>query len=125
MNLHLLIFGVILSTQALLTQGLSSVPTNGVESEKRILARLHHALPKHTPPRDMVNKTVYLSLDLYHIVDVDEKNGILTVKLTFFMYYYTPSASWNESELGEINTIAAPSDTFWTPDVGKKVFIFV
>ena len=73
---NVVILGVVLFI-SVSTHGFPSVPTNGVESESRIIAGLNNVLPKHSQPRDMLGETVYLNLDLFHVVDVDEKGSCL------------------------------------------------
>ena len=67
----------------------------------------------------MTNNTVYVYVDLYQILDVDEKNGVLSAKLWVYMYYFTPSAHWNRSEFGGLDFVVVPAKTFWQPDLGK------
>ena len=71
----------------------------------------------------MHNDTVYTYIDLYQIVDVDEKNGILKAKFWLFYYYYSPAARWNPEDYGNINIMQVPAKTFWTPSIGKFLLL--
>ena len=91
---------------------------NGVTEEEELMASLKESLPKYRPPEDMALNTVLLYVDLYQILDVDEKNGVITVKLWLYTFYFSESARWNSSDYGGLDTLLVPAKTFWTPDVG-------
>ena len=80
---------------------------------------LKNRLTKNSPPGGMVNNTVYVYVDLYQIVDVDEKNGVLTLKLWLFTYYRLDESLWKPSEYKGVNRLQFPMDTFWNPDIGS------
>ena len=48
-------------------------PTNGVEGEQRLMKKLKSSIPTMWPPVDMVNRTVFIYVDLFKIQEVDEK----------------------------------------------------
>ncbi|XP_063727850.1 neuronal acetylcholine receptor subunit beta-3-like isoform X2 [Symsagittifera roscoffensis] len=56
-------------------------------------------------------------MDIYQIVDVNERNELWTTKLFLYYYYHCPSASWNRSEYGDTRVVTVPPDTFWSPDI--------
>ena len=93
--------------------------TNGVDHEKLLIAKLESSLPKYSPPADLLNKTVFVFVDLYQLSDVNEKDGLITVKLWLYYYYYSESAKWNVEDFGGIRSILVPRHTFWTADIGK------
>ena len=66
----------------------------------------------------MVNDTVFIFIDLYQIVNVDEKNGILALKLWMYIYYDL-DLLWDEAQFGGLRTMQFPMDTFWKPDISK------
>ena len=49
---------------------------NGVAGQNRLMERLKKVLPNLWPPLDMVNKTVFVYIDLLNIQEVDEKGSI-------------------------------------------------
>ena len=86
-------------------------------------------LPRHIPPNDMLNNTVFLRPDLAQILHVDEKQGLWEIKIWMFISYQSNSARWNSTYVTEKNeTVKLPSrlvfakDTFWNPDIGRKYF---
>ncbi|XP_075244296.1 neuronal acetylcholine receptor subunit beta-3-like isoform X2 [Convolutriloba macropyga] len=91
--------------------------TNGVEHEKRLIEKLKSSLPKYTPPADLLDNTVYIFMDLYQLLDVNEKDGLITVKLWLYYYYHSESARWNVSDFGGIQSVLVPKNTFWTADI--------
>ena len=95
----------------------SSTTSNGVTEEQQLKERLQKVLPKYRPPLDMVNNSVYVSMDLYQILDVDEKNGIITAKFWAYFYYFSEKSKWNASDYGGIKILLFPNNTFWSPDL--------
>nr|XP_006013208.2 PREDICTED: neuronal acetylcholine receptor subunit alpha-7-like [Latimeria chalumnae] len=61
--------------------------------------------------------TVHFSLSLMQIMDVDEKNQILTTNIWLQMYWYDHYLRWNQSEYPGVKNIRFPSDQVWRPDV--------
>ena len=90
---------------------------NGVEFEEKIKDKLSDSLPKHVPPLDLEDNCVRLYLDLHQILDVNEKEGQLTLKLWMYIYYFSPSAVWNSTEHGNYTSILLDAGTLWLPDV--------
>ena len=50
-----------------------TAPQNGVEGEQRLMKKLKSSIPSLWPPVDMVNRTVFIYIDLFKIQEVDEK----------------------------------------------------
>ncbi|XP_063720313.1 neuronal acetylcholine receptor subunit alpha-7-like [Symsagittifera roscoffensis] len=94
-------------------------PTNGVEGEQRLMKKLKSSIPTMWPPVDMVNRTVFIYVDLFKIQEVDEKNGMWVGKFFIYVYYYSPSAQWNKSEYnnGTVESFLLPKGTLWMPDI--------
>ena len=86
--------------------------------EKQLVDLLEAKLTKHSPPAGMVNQTVFMYLSIYQIVDVDEKNGILTLKLWMYLYYKMYNALWDPALYKNTTRMQFQPDTFWKPDVG-------
>ena len=49
------------------------VPTNGVDGEQRLLSKLRSSIPSMWPPVDMVNRTVFIYVDLFKIQEIRER----------------------------------------------------
>ena len=91
----------------------------GSAAEEKELADLLQArLTKHTPPAGIVNQTVFVYMSIYQIVDVDEKNGILTMKLWMYTYYRFHEPLWDPLKYNNATRMQFLPDTFWKPDVG-------
>ena len=75
-------------------------------------------LTKNSPPAGMQNDSVFLFLDLYQIINVDEKNGILDLKFWIFLYYNMNESLWAEPDYSGVRAMQFPMDTFWRPDIG-------
>ena len=82
------------------------------------MEHLREVLPKFTPPFDMKDTRASVNLDLYQILDVDEKNGAIMVNMWCHMYYYSKAASWDPADFGGIQMVKVSPKTFWTPDIG-------
>ena len=69
------------------------------EAEEKVLRDLVlNKLTKNSPPGAMVNDTVFTFVDLYQIADVDEKNGILTLKMWTYIYYWMDQPLWDPAQ---------------------------
>ena len=60
---------------------------------------------------------VVFGLSIHHIIDVDEKNQILTVNCWLSQVWNDTHLTWNASDFGGIDTIALPYDKVWRPDI--------
>ncbi|KAL3981855.1 Neurotransmitter-gated ion-channel ligand binding domain family protein [Acanthocheilonema viteae] len=72
-------------------------------------------------PRPIKNSTdvltVNLGASLIRIIDVDEKNQILTTNLWLEMQWNDSKLIWNPSKYGGITMLYIPSDRIWIPDL--------
>ena len=93
--------------------------SSGIEFEATLKELVENKATKHVKPLDLENNTVHVEVDLYHIHAVDEKNGLLILKLWTSVYYYSPSVSWNPAEYGNYSSIQLPQESVWDPDVGE------
>ena len=46
-------------------------------------------LNRFSPPDRMKNRSVFIDFSLVQILDVDERRGLLTLKIWNFVYYYS------------------------------------
>ena len=60
---------------------------------------------------------VVFGLSIHHIIDVDEKNQILTVNCWLSQVWNDTHLTWNASDFGGIFTVALPYDKVWKPDI--------
>jgi len=56
-------------------------------------------------------------ITLQQIIDVDEKNQILTTNVWLNLEWKDVNLAWNESEYGNIKDIRIPPSTIWKPDI--------
>ncbi|KAI4886854.1 hypothetical protein NFI96_021435, partial [Prochilodus magdalenae] len=61
--------------------------------------------------------TVVLSLSLVQIMDVDEKNQVLTSNIWLNMRWYDHYLQWNQSEYPGVKNLRFTTDQIWTPDI--------
>ena len=87
--------------------------------ENGLVEKLTQRLTKLTPPAGMLNNSVTVFCDLYQIVDVDEKNGVIKLKIWLFISYKMEEKLWDPSEHGNMTNIQLKGDTLWRPDISK------
>nr|XP_055076337.1 cholinergic receptor, nicotinic, alpha 11 [Misgurnus anguillicaudatus] len=61
--------------------------------------------------------TVFLSMSLVQIMDVDEKNQILTSNIWLNMHWYDHYLQWNQSEYPGVKNLRFTTEQIWTPDI--------
>ncbi|XP_010897383.3 cholinergic receptor, nicotinic, alpha 11 isoform X1 [Esox lucius] len=61
--------------------------------------------------------TVSFTLSLIQIMDVDEKNQILTTNIWLRMSWYDHYLQWNQSEYPGVKNLRFTTDQVWTPDI--------
>ena len=60
---------------------------------------------------------VKFDMSIHHIIDVDEKNQILTMNCWITQQWVDAHLTWNKSHFGGVDTIRLPYDTVWKPDI--------
>nr|XP_020462948.1 neuronal acetylcholine receptor subunit alpha-7-like isoform X2 [Monopterus albus] len=66
---------------------------------------------------DSQTLTVQFSLTLMQVMDVDEKNQILTTNVWLQMHWYDHYLQWNQSEYPGVKNLRFTSIQVWTPDI--------
>ncbi|XP_029437426.1 neuronal acetylcholine receptor subunit alpha-7-like isoform X2 [Rhinatrema bivittatum] len=61
--------------------------------------------------------TVYFTLSLMQIMDVDEKNQVITTNIWLQMYWYDCYLRWNQSDYPGVKNLRFRADQVWTPDI--------
>ncbi|CAB3407734.1 unnamed protein product [Caenorhabditis bovis] len=71
------------------------------------------------PPGLLGNRTIRIEfkLRLDQIVDVHEKDQVLTVKGTLEHYWFDSRLSWNPDEFGNVTLMHFPGEMLWLPDI--------
>ncbi len=60
---------------------------------------------------------VEYDVSLHQIIDVDEKNQILTTNCWITAKWNDSHLTWNASDFGDISTIRLPYHRVWRPDI--------
>uniref|UniRef100_A0A4W3IEF4 Neuronal acetylcholine receptor subunit alpha-7-like n=1 Tax=Callorhinchus milii TaxID=7868 RepID=A0A4W3IEF4_CALMI len=85
--------------------------------------RLYRELMKDYNPlerpvwNDSVSLRVTFSISFLQILDVDEKNQILTTNFWLHMTWFDHYLRWNESEFPGVKNVRFRADQVWTPDI--------
>lgn len=66
-------------------------------------------------PSDQVNVSVQISLK--QIVNIDEKNQIMTTSSYLFLQWYDPRLTWTKSDFNNLELISIPAKQIWLPDL--------
>ena len=100
----------------LIQVGLYESP-NGADQVRKLYTMFLENFSEMSPPLDMENKTVYVYFDLHQILDVDEKEGSLSLRATFTTMYKSDHAVWNPDDLNGTTSVLVPLGTFWKPPI--------
>ena len=60
---------------------------------------------------------VHFDMSIHHIIDVDEKNQILTMNCWITQKWNDYQLTWNKSHFGGVQSIRLPYDIVWKPDI--------
>ncbi|XP_045391196.1 neuronal acetylcholine receptor subunit beta-3 [Lemur catta] len=95
--------------------GLSSM----AENEDALLRHLFQGYQKWVRPVLHSNDTikVHFGLKISQLVDVDEKNQLMTTNVWLKQEWTDHKLRWNPDEYGGINSIKVPSESLWLPDI--------
>ncbi|XP_002918392.1 neuronal acetylcholine receptor subunit beta-3 [Ailuropoda melanoleuca] len=95
--------------------GFSSI----AESEDALLRHLFQGYQKWVRPVLNSNDTikVYFGLKISQLVDVDEKNQLMTTNVWLKQEWTDHQLRWNPDEYGGIRSIKVPSESLWLPDI--------
>lgn len=110
----ILVFAVVhLPTSA--SAGLSSMADN----EDALLRHLFQGYQKWVRPVLYSNDTirVHFGLKLSQLVDVDEKNQLMTTNVWLKQEWTDYKLRWNPDDYGGIHSIKVPSESLWLPDI--------
>uniref|UniRef100_A0A8C1UQW3 Uncharacterized protein n=1 Tax=Cyprinus carpio TaxID=7962 RepID=A0A8C1UQW3_CYPCA len=66
---------------------------------------------------DSHSLTVHFSFSLMQIMDVDEKNQVLTTNIWLQLYWSDYYLQWNTSDYPGVNTVRFPDSLIWRPDI--------
>ncbi|XP_025934473.1 neuronal acetylcholine receptor subunit beta-3 [Apteryx rowi] len=89
------------------------------ESEDALLKHLFRGYQKWVRPVENSNDTirVLFGLKISQLVDVDEKNQLMTTNVWLKQEWTDHKLSWNPEEYSGITAIRVPSESLWLPDI--------
>ncbi|XP_069633534.1 neuronal acetylcholine receptor subunit beta-3 isoform X3 [Haliaeetus albicilla] len=89
------------------------------ENEDVLLKHLFQGYQKWVRPVENSNDTikVLFGLKISQLVDVDEKNQLMTTNVWLKQEWIDHKLSWNPEEYGGITAIRVPSESLWLPDI--------
>ncbi|XP_032269106.1 neuronal acetylcholine receptor subunit beta-3 [Halichoerus grypus] len=110
----LLVF-IVLGVTPSAAAGFSSI----AESEDALLRHLFQGYQKWVRPVLNSNDTikVYFGLKISQLVDVDEKNQLMTTNVWLKQEWTDHKLRWDPDEHGGIRSIKVPSESLWLPDI--------
>ncbi|XP_050735960.1 neuronal acetylcholine receptor subunit alpha-10-like isoform X2 [Eriocheir sinensis] len=106
----------LLLAAALLT---SSLEVRADEAEYRLTRYLMSNYDKSVRPslKATMPLNITFGLALTQIIDVDERNQILTTNCWLNQMWLDYSLQWNASDFGNIQVIRLPAEKLWKPDI--------
>ncbi|XP_016852101.2 neuronal acetylcholine receptor subunit beta-3 [Anolis carolinensis] len=89
------------------------------ENEDALLRHLFRGYQKWIRPVRHSNDTikVYFGLKISQLVDVDEKNQLMTTNVWLKQEWIDNKLCWNPEDYGGITAIRVPSESLWLPDI--------
>ena len=89
----------------------------GRADEQALFTMLQSRLPRYSPPKNLTS--VYVAMQLMQILDINEQQGLWTVKLWLTHFYSPVGMYWEKDAYNGTNTLSVPKNTFWSPDISK------
>ncbi|KAL3995941.1 hypothetical protein ACER0C_008597 [Sarotherodon galilaeus] len=89
------------------------------ELEDSLLRNLFRGYQKWVRPVQHANDTITVrfGLKISQLVDVDEKNQLMTTNVWLWQEWVDVKLKWNPDDYGGITSIRVPSETIWLPDI--------
>uniref|UniRef100_A0A674N8T5 Cholinergic receptor nicotinic beta 3 subunit a n=1 Tax=Takifugu rubripes TaxID=31033 RepID=A0A674N8T5_TAKRU len=89
------------------------------ELEDSLLRNLFKGYQKWVRPVQHANDTITVrfGLKISQLVDVDEKNQLMTTNVWLWQEWIDVKLKWNPDDYGGITAIRVPSETIWLPDI--------
>jgi len=90
-------------------------------NEKRLLNDLNLTAPYKNLERPTLNESLSVPLSIYldlqQLIDLDEKNQILTTNIWLTLTWEDPQLTWNPLEYNNLRDIRVDPSMIWTPDL--------
>ncbi|NXS43053.1 ACHA5 protein, partial [Balaeniceps rex] len=96
-----------------------SEPSFIAKSEDRLFKHLFEDYQRWVRPVERLNDTVKIKfgLAISQLVDVDEKNQLMTTNVWLKQEWIDVKLRWNPEDYAGITSIRVPSDSIWIPDI--------
>uniref|UniRef100_A0A5S6R535 Neurotransmitter-gated ion-channel ligand-binding domain-containing protein n=1 Tax=Trichuris muris TaxID=70415 RepID=A0A5S6R535_TRIMR len=97
----------------------SSIGVRAMKEEQQLFEDLLYLYNKLARPVKNASEVVVINFgaSLIRIIDVDEKNQVLTTNLWLEMQWTDWKLVWNPTKYGGIKKLHIPADFIWTPDI--------
>ncbi|XP_076148424.1 neuronal acetylcholine receptor subunit non-alpha-2-like [Alosa pseudoharengus] len=103
---------------------LATIPAPGefvslAEMEDSLLRNLFQGYQRWVRPTQHANDTITVrfGLKISQLVDVDEKNQLMTTNVWLWQEWIDYKLRWNPEDYGGITSIRVPSESIWLPDI--------
>ena len=87
-----------------------------LQQEQAFVDAILDLTTKNTYSSQMYNDSIYVEIDLYQLLDIDEKESVVSVKIWLGIYYYLPQLQWDPTSNGPY-MVAFATKTVWSPDL--------
>ncbi|KFD50564.1 hypothetical protein M514_08513, partial [Trichuris suis] len=96
-----------------------SISVEAMKEEQQLFEDLLYLYNKLARPVKNASEVLVINFgaSLIRIIDVDEKNQVLTTNLWLEMQWTDSKLVWNPTKYGGIKKLHIPADFIWTPDI--------
>ena len=83
--------------------------------EQIIIDSLLNRTTKFTVP--VKNLTVVYTIELFQLLDIDEKQNLVTMRVWICINYTIPELAWDPADFDNVSLVYLPPGSVWTPDI--------
>ncbi|XP_074605443.1 nicotinic acetylcholine receptor beta1 [Brevipalpus obovatus] len=89
------------------------------EAEERLVRDIFRDYNKLIRPVELINETVSVELKVYliQLINVNEKNQVMTSNVWLEMNWYDYQLKWDATDYDGIQILRLPADKVWKPDI--------
>uniref|UniRef100_A0A8C6V539 Cholinergic receptor nicotinic alpha 2 subunit n=1 Tax=Naja naja TaxID=35670 RepID=A0A8C6V539_NAJNA len=91
----------------------------GTQAEERLFRYLFHAYNRWSRPVPNTSDVVIVrfGLSIAQLIDVDEKNQMMTTNVWLKQEWNDYKLQWNPTDFDNVTSIRVPSEMIWIPDI--------
>ncbi|XP_019622602.1 PREDICTED: neuronal acetylcholine receptor subunit alpha-10-like isoform X1 [Branchiostoma belcheri] len=91
----------------------------GLSLEADLITHLLNGYNREARPVEDASQAVQVSLDmaLAQVIDVNDREQLITINVWLRHYWYDEHLKWNSSDYGNITSIRLTSTNIWLPDI--------